>query len=382
MGESAEISGERGYDSYTVTLGDLMRGERATLGKSLLDVERDLRIKAAYISAIENSDPTVFQTAGFIAGHVRSYARYLGLDPDRAFTQFCEEAGFAGVNETARSQKNPKRVSMREIRVNAAPGLSIDPLSDRHAPFARAGVGVIGHMSVGALGSVLVLLILILGIGYGFWAVLQDIQRVDFETTDGAASEIAALPADTISDEPFSEMPDSVAEAPVDNLYRLQALDVPVLTPRDGPISMLDPDTVGALAPRLGGDGEGDTDRETGSPAVSKPGTPVVRIFASNPAWVRVSQGDGSVLFEKILDKGEVYVLPAGTEAPILRAGNAGSVFLSVGGTIFGPVGTNTAVVKNVDLAATSIADVFARIDDTDQLREIGSPKIVTENLD
>ncbi len=30
-------------------LGDLMRGERATLGKSLLDVQRELRIRASYV---------------------------------------------------------------------------------------------------------------------------------------------------------------------------------------------------------------------------------------------------------------------------------------------------------------------------------------------
>ncbi|WP_283647239.1 helix-turn-helix domain-containing protein, partial [Marinovum algicola] len=62
-------------------LGDIMRGERATLGKSLLDVQRELRIKASYIAAIENCDPSAFDTPGFIAGYVRSYARYLNMDP-------------------------------------------------------------------------------------------------------------------------------------------------------------------------------------------------------------------------------------------------------------------------------------------------------------
>jgi hypothetical protein len=59
-----------------------MRGERATLGKSLLDVQRELKIKATYIAAIENADVSAFETPGFVAGYVRSYARYLGMDPD------------------------------------------------------------------------------------------------------------------------------------------------------------------------------------------------------------------------------------------------------------------------------------------------------------
>ena len=86
--------GPMGFDDFDVSLGDLMRGERATLGKSLLDVQRELRIRANYIAAIENCDPTAFDTPGFIAGYVRSYARYLNMDPDWAFQRFCNEANF------------------------------------------------------------------------------------------------------------------------------------------------------------------------------------------------------------------------------------------------------------------------------------------------
>ena len=85
----------KGFDDYDLRLGDMMRGERATLGKSLLDVQRELRIRASYISAIENSDPSAFETPGFIAGYVRSYARYLNMDPDTAFQGFCAESGFS-----------------------------------------------------------------------------------------------------------------------------------------------------------------------------------------------------------------------------------------------------------------------------------------------
>ncbi|KKK59560.1 hypothetical protein LCGC14_3033160, partial [marine sediment metagenome] len=62
----------KGFDAFELRLGDVMRGERATLGKSLLDVQRELRIKASYIAAIENCDPGAFDTPGFIAGYVRS----------------------------------------------------------------------------------------------------------------------------------------------------------------------------------------------------------------------------------------------------------------------------------------------------------------------
>ena len=51
-----ETTALRGFDSYEVKLGDELRGHRASLGKSLLDVQRDLRIRASYIDAIDEAD--------------------------------------------------------------------------------------------------------------------------------------------------------------------------------------------------------------------------------------------------------------------------------------------------------------------------------------
>ena len=63
--EGAQTARPKGFDDFELRLGDTMRGERATIGKSLLDVQRDLKIKASYISAIENCDPGAFDTPGF-----------------------------------------------------------------------------------------------------------------------------------------------------------------------------------------------------------------------------------------------------------------------------------------------------------------------------
>ena len=101
MGTAVHNPGERGQGPYEFALGDELRGERATLGKTLLDIQRDLRIKAAYIAAIEDAKPEVFPNPSFIAGYVRSYARYLQLDPDEVFRRFCQESGFAGAEGRA-----------------------------------------------------------------------------------------------------------------------------------------------------------------------------------------------------------------------------------------------------------------------------------------
>ena len=108
-----DMSRPKGFDDYEVRLGDLLRGERATLGKSLMDVQRELRINANYISAIESCDYGAFETPSFVSGFVRSYARYLKLDQEQVYRQFCEESGFVpshGLADEASALRNGKAV--------------------------------------------------------------------------------------------------------------------------------------------------------------------------------------------------------------------------------------------------------------------------------
>ena len=84
----------KGFDDYELKLGDVLRGERATLGKSLMDVQRELRIRASYVSAIEDCNTGAFETKSFVAGYVKSYAKYLGLPPEDVYSKFCKESGF------------------------------------------------------------------------------------------------------------------------------------------------------------------------------------------------------------------------------------------------------------------------------------------------
>ncbi|MEL6480262.1 MAG: helix-turn-helix transcriptional regulator, partial [Pseudomonadota bacterium] len=77
-----------------MSLGDELRGERACRGWTLRDASRELCIKPALIEAIENGDASAFPNRSVVPGYVRSYARYLDLDPDEIYRRFCEESGF------------------------------------------------------------------------------------------------------------------------------------------------------------------------------------------------------------------------------------------------------------------------------------------------
>ena len=93
------------FDKCEATLGDIMRGERATLGKTITDVRLELRLSKKYILAIESGDISAFRCLKFVPGYVRSYAHYLGLNPDQAFATFCIETGFSLGSEQQRNMR-------------------------------------------------------------------------------------------------------------------------------------------------------------------------------------------------------------------------------------------------------------------------------------
>lgn len=364
----------KGYDDFDVRLGDMMRGERATMGKSLLDVQRELRIRAAYIAAIENCDPTAFETPGFIAGYVRSYARYLEMDPEMAFAKFCEESGFA----TAHGM-SAEASTIRKREPVAAAGLSSDPFAAPNTPFAPVQDSILSRVEPRAIGSSLVLVALIAAIGYGGWSVLNEIQRVTLAPVEQAPVVLADLDpvsnATAVVDSPEEASQAASLFTPpseaLDRLYRPQALDVPVLVARDAPISQLSPDarglftpdrpTLAAIAP---------TPEATPIPKVIADDAPEVVLMAVRPAWVRVRSAEGTVLFEKILDAGEEYVLPATEEAPILRAGMSGSIYFKLNGEIYGPAGQGTGTVRDLALDVNGLREGFD-VADLDQDPEL-----------
>ena len=109
---------------------------------------------------------------------------------------------------------------------------------------------------------------------------------------------------------------------------------------------------------------------EQPDPQVREPAAvPVVHVVARQPAWVRVYLTNGTVLFEKILDTGETYTLPTDIDQPpLLRAGNAGSVYVALGDTSYGPLGNGASVVKNVSLLPDDVRAGLPQLTDPPEL--------------
>jgi len=400
---------DAGFDSFDMHLGDEMRGERATLGKSLLDVQRELRIKASYIAAIENADLSAFDSLSFVAGYVRSYARYLDMDPEIVFARFCEESGFGGIKALKPMESEvSRRTALTSALTAPGPGMAlspravtpIDPLGGVGNPFARRAAPVFAGFEPGALGSIAVLLLLVGGIGYGGWTVMREIQRVQVAPVEQAPELVAELdPIDTASAAGEGEdtgLP-AIDQDALTQLYRPQALDAPILVARDAPISTIRPGTVGALASAtpsgLAGpdalaadiaapDGtriaqgvdaalqealrQTDEAAATTTPRVLAEAPDAVVLIAVRPAWVRVRSADGNTLFEKVLESGETYEVPASEVPPTLRTGNSGAVYMSVAGQTYGPVAPGPQVVSGIALASAEVTAGYELADLSD----------------
>ncbi len=360
----------KGFDDFELRLGDIMRGERATMGKSLLDVQRELRIKAAYIAAIENCDPEAFDTPGFIAGYVRSYARYLNMNPDEAFAAFCEESGFQ-VAHGMSAEASVVRKPSRDERLKPLPAR--DMFSAPATPFVPSGEALLSKIEPGAVGSMLVLIGLIGAIGYGGWAVLEEVQRVQVAPVDQTPvvlSDLDPLAGAQTGAPAIGDSPDLAASANVDitpspaaldRLYRPQALDVPVLVARDAPIATLDPREAGAFAnlqpqsaeqeDRLPAFLEDQEDADQPSvPRVVEDLGPTIRMVAAYPSWVRVRSAEGNTLFEGIMEAGDTWDVPATEEPPTLRTGESGAIYFALGTDCYGPVGDKGAITSNLPL--------------------------------
>lgn len=378
-----------------VPVGDLLRGERATRGRSLLDVQRDLRIKAAHVAAIEDMNLAAFTNRGVIPGYVRAYARYLDLAPEAVYRVFCAQTGFSSATFGARPGPGPRKKPTPAIG-----GFRPDfPLAPKPRGFGLPAV------PVSALGSVLALVALLAGLGYGGWTVLRNIQRVQFSPAEelpvavAEVDDLAAPPANGPVEPELAELAGPVTATALSDLYRDQEAAVPILAPRDGPIAAINPDARGpigdralapvtlaqasapapedpaaAIAATIAANVTNAVARVSGAPeAVAPEGAPNLTVVAERAAWIRVYLADGTVLFERILEKGETYSPPGGLTDPKIWAGNSGSVYVRVGDTLRGPLGSGTRAARDVPLVAAALEEKYPPVEQV--------PEVISQGL-
>ena len=65
-------------------IGTILKSSRLKSEKSLEDISSELCIRKIYLTAIEEGDYETLPPIPYGIGYVRTYAKYLGLNPERA----------------------------------------------------------------------------------------------------------------------------------------------------------------------------------------------------------------------------------------------------------------------------------------------------------
>lgn len=90
------VGGASGASSAVPSLPERLYAARERKGVDLYRAERDTKIRARYLGALERGDYRELPGAVYTKGFLRNYALYLGLDPEEILGQWRRERGDVG----------------------------------------------------------------------------------------------------------------------------------------------------------------------------------------------------------------------------------------------------------------------------------------------
>lgn len=116
-------------------LGEKLAKKRVSLGYEVKDVERTIKIRSKHIGYIENGEWEKLPPDVFVRGFLKSYSRYLKLDPEKVLSLYYKERGMqeqilkasappVSEKESRKSKKNkiiitPKKLTVLAIAIVA-----------------------------------------------------------------------------------------------------------------------------------------------------------------------------------------------------------------------------------------------------------------------
>jgi cytoskeleton protein RodZ len=120
-------------------LGERFRAAREARGLTLSEVSEQIRIRSVYLAAIEEENWSTIGAAVYVRGFLRTYARFLGFDPEEVVAAFA-----AAPNAPAAGGAPTNSAAARSSR-----------LSESYAP-ERSGRGTVLLWTAGLVAVVLI----------------------------------------------------------------------------------------------------------------------------------------------------------------------------------------------------------------------------------
>ena len=278
-------------------VGALLRQRREDLGLTLEAIGEALRIRPAYLAALEEGRAEELPGPTYAIGFVRAYAHYLGFDADRVLDRYKAES----------------------VSVNIRPDLTLPvPLGERSLP----GVPIL------LVGLILALC------GYGTWYYLSTAERSRPERVAAVPTELRRAAEAPV---PHAEAPRGEPVASASGLASGAAPGRETSSPpAAGAANAAGPDVVAnpaaAALPAAAPESAGAPPAVATAPAAeaAKAGGEI-EIRALADCWIQVRSGDTqAIVFSRVLKAGESYRVPR--SGLLLRTGNAGALAITVDG--------------------------------------------------
>lgn len=283
-----------------------LRAARERLAWPLHDAAAALRIRPAYLQALEDGELNRLPGNAYALGFLRSYADALGLDPAEMLRRFKAEAA--------------EVMDQSEL---AFP-----------APAAERG------MPAGAV----ILLGLVLAVGvYAGWYRLSGEGRLPAEAVTAIPEKLASLAEQALP--PSVLVPAGQVVAPVAVAISVEPTPlVPMLSPSSAAAALVIPD------------------QSVPSPIIPPPAVPPdpdqprIMLRASADAWMQVRDRTGAPLLNKVLKAGETWAVPP-RPGLLLATGNAAGTEILVDGVVTPALGASGAVRRDLPLDPDQIKD-------------------------
>lgn len=109
------------------SLGDRLLAARERKGVDLYRAERDTKIRARYLGALERGEYRELPGSVYTKGFLRNYAQYLGLDPDEILLQWRREKG-EGKVDTSPSIVLPRPLTAPRQGLTFSPAIVVAAL--------------------------------------------------------------------------------------------------------------------------------------------------------------------------------------------------------------------------------------------------------------
>lgn len=310
------------------SVGKTLRRAREEMKLSLEDVSAAINVRVVQLQSIE--DDRIDQLPGmtYAVGFVKSYADFVKLDPQQVVKDF-------------KAEHDGEAAAKMQLKIP-------EPISEDSLPSPVL-------IGIAALAVVVVFIL---------WSVFAGGDDVDVEKV---ASNIPPAPVvGTASGQPTlaDRQPLTATTAEAANI----AAGLPATT-EAAPVSSAAPtaatDTqashTGAVTGTIDSTAEAQTVRVP--PVAAQQPVPVrqpvinvrrditrVLLEAREKSWVQVSDGNGKVIYKKVMDKGEQFYVPD-QKGMTLVTSNAGGLTVYVDGNKVQPIGSAGEVMRGVNLS-------------------------------